>query len=437
MSDLNRLLIVSRCHTPHGGADRIIADLCRELPQRGWQVTLGLTRGNRFNQIEPYRAIHGDLPILEIDGRMGTRGADIVLSMRVFDAYEAVARLKAADINSAPRLAVGVRAFEAPYISDVRRCQANIDFCVTSGRLIAEACREIGGMPEERVESIGGGVHPPRSNAKPKSPAAPIRLLYAGRIERPQKRAEDIIPLVKWLDRNRVEFKLDICGDGPEEPALAVELQSFIERGSVQMHGWVNQDRLYSHFYPHADCFIHFAAWEGVTIAPREAMAHGVVPVISEFIGLHTERQFVNELNSLTFPVGSPEIAASQVRRLQETPQLLRRLSAAAIKSQTGRYSFEGALDAWCDALDRCLELPAKRGGFPRVPERLHGRLTRFGVPTPIQSCMRTIFKMPVSHQSPGSEWPTASGLASEAEIAEVAEFGYKREAQRKREGAA
>ena len=412
---------------------------------------MGLTQGNRFNQIEPYRAVHGELPILEIDGRMGTRGArlralrtvmqdvapDIVLSMRVFDAYEAVARLKAADLDSAPRLAVGVRAFETPYISDVRRCHTNIDFCVTSGRLIADACRELGGMDDERVESIAGGVHPPRSIAKPKSPAAPIRLLYAGRIEQPQKRARDVIPFVKWLDRNRVEFKLDICGDGPEESALAVELRSFIERGSVQMHGWVDQDQLYTHFYPQADCFVHFAAWEGVTIAPREAMAHGVVPVISEFTGLHAERQFVNDFNSLTFPVGSPEIAASHVRRLLETPQLMRRLSGAAIKSQTGRYSFDGSIDAWRDALDKCLELPPKRGGFPRVPERFHGRLTRIGIPTPIQSCMRTIFKRPVSHQSPGSEWPTASGLASEAEIAEIAEFGDKREAQRKREAAA
>ena len=52
---------------------------------------------------------------------------DIVLSMRVFDAWDAAARRKSANATTAPRLAVGVRDYESAYISDVRRCQENID----------------------------------------------------------------------------------------------------------------------------------------------------------------------------------------------------------------------------------------------------------------------------------------------------------------------
>ncbi len=448
---LPRLLIISRSHNPLGGADRIIADLCRDLPSRGWDTILGLTQGALFDDPEAYRQVHQNLPTIDIDGRLGTRTArlkslrkvigksapDVVLSMRVFDAWDAVARLKSDNLKSAPRLMVGVRAFESPYLSDVRRCRENIDFCVTSGNLIAEACQRIGGMETERVESIGGGVQPPVATVQPREPSSPIRILYAGRLEQQQKRALDLIAFTESLISLQTDFRLDICGAGPEESKLRIELKPLIDAGVVKMHGWVNQTDLCSRFYAMADCFVHFAAWEGVTIAPREAMAHGVVPVISKFTGIYAERQFLNNVNSLMFPVGRPDLAAEQVWKLCSTAGLSRRLSTAAMQSQTGRYSYEGAMDAWRDALNQCLSLPPKAGRFPKIPERLNGRLTEWGIPSSVQLLVRNLLKRPVRHAEAGSEWPTASGLMSECEQVEIAEFAERFEADKKYESAA
>lgn len=446
----NRLLIISRSHNPLGGADRIIADLCRELPARGWNVTLGLTRGARFDDPDRYRKVHGELPIIEIDGRLGTRHArlgairsairrtrpGVVLAMRVFDACEAVATEKSARGRNAPRLALGIRSFEAPYISDVRRCAASLDLCVTSGNLIAEACRTMGQMEAERVVSIPGGVQPPGHRAQPRTPRFPIRLLYAGRLEQHQKRALDLVPLALRLARDGLDFRLDICGAGPDEQEIEQKLEPLVRARQVRLHGWVDRDRLYDEFYPAADCFLHFAAWEGVTIAPREAMVHGVVPIISEFTGLYTERQFLNGVNALTFPVGRSDLAADQVYRLLNTPGLMTRLSAAAVNSQTGVYSFSGAMDAWAETLERVVTLPAKRGPFPRIPDQLDGRLSRLGVPARVQSWARRLFKLPVRHPTPGSEWPTASGLMTAAEKEEIGAFGETLEAGKRHESA-
>jgi hypothetical protein len=198
------------------------------------------------------------------------------------------------------------------------------------------------------------------------------------------------------------------------------------------MHGWVNQTDLCSRFYATADCFVHFAAWEGVTIAPREAMAHGVVPVISEFTGIYAERQFLNNVNSLMFPVGRPDLAAEQVLKLCSTAGLSRRLSTAAMQSQTGRYSYEGAMDAWRDALNQCLSLPPKAGRFPKIPERLNGRLTNWGVPSAVQLVVRNLLKKPVRHSEPGSEWPTASGLITTDEQQEIVVFANEFEAEQR-----
>ncbi len=424
---MRRLLIISRSHNPLGGADRIIADLCRELPSHQWETILGLTKGARFDDPQGYLSVHQGLNAIEIDGTFGSREArlkslikcirsvrpDIVLSMRVFDAYEAICQLKHRDLKTAPRLAVGVRALEPAYIYDVRLFRKNIDLCVTSGKLIAALCVTKGGLSEDRVESIGGGVAPPQKPVRPRQLAEnnhtrPIRLLYAGRLEAPQKRALDLIPLIRQLLAEGLHFTLDICGAGPEEETLKKDLASLSQ---VTFHGWVDQHTLYEHFYPTADVFLHFAAWEGITISPREAMIHGCVPVISRFPGIQYEGHFINGVNCLQFAIGEISSACACIKKLACESGRLTELSANALASQTGRYTFTGAIEAWANALDHCLEKPKQFGDYPEIAEWISGRLSRLGVPARLQVWMRKLTRRPILHATPGSEWPTASGL--------------------------
>jgi glycosyltransferase involved in cell wall biosynthesis len=390
-------------------------------------VTLGLARGSRYNDPERYLEVLGrDLPAIAIDGRKGTRSArirslrrvirqtrpDVVLSMRLFDAYEATVLEKTR--GSGPRLAVGVRSFEAPYLEDLALYRDSVDLCVTSGELIAAAAVRQSGMDPKRVVSIGGGVHPPRRELRIRRAVRPMRLLYAGRLDGDQKRIFDLPRFLDALEARGVPFELHIAGVGPAEEDLRVALAKRIEAGSVLMHGWVSQAQLYERLYPDSDCFVHFAAWEGMTIAPREAMAHGVVPVISRFPGLRLEGQFVDCESALTFPVGDVAAAAACVERLASEPGLLPRLSARAAESQDGIRSFEGSMDAWAEALQDCLRLPLMRGRTPDVPYRATGRLSRLGLTGRIQDHMRDLLGRRVQHRSPGSEWPTSSGLTGQ-----------------------
>jgi glycosyltransferase involved in cell wall biosynthesis len=437
-----RLLICSRSHTPHGGADRIIADLCRELPKRGWNVTLGLTQGDRFNDVGRYVEVMGkDLPAVEIDGRQGTRSSriralrnviqeqrpDIVLSMRVFDAYEAAAMEKAAS-ELGPRLAVGVRSFEPPYLCDLGLYKQSIDLCVTSGELVAAAAISKGGIAPERVVSIGGGVSQPRHAVTCRKVGNVVRLLYAGRLDNEQKRIGDLPLFLDNLETLGIAYTIDVAGTGPAEADLQSQMDELVQRGIVRFHGWVSQEFLYETLYPNADCFVHFAAWEGMTIAPREAMANGVVPVISQFSGLRLEKQFVDGETALTFAVGDTMAAAQCVRRLTQEAGLLERLSRGASESQRGRYSFDGSMDAWAAALNRCLEQPKLHGMIPDIPERQDGRLTRLGVPADLQSRIRDALGHRVRHSSAGSEWPTSSGLMTEQARQEIEQFALSLE---------
>lgn len=330
--------------------------------------------------------------------------------MRVFDVYEAVAREKFAS-GSGPRLAVGIRSFEAPYLGDLFLYRDSIDLCVTSGEFIADVAVAECGFPRERTVSIGGGVHSPLRPARVRRPDGAMRLLYAGRLDNEQKRILDLPTLLDELDRLGVDYIVDVAGTGPAEQALRERLAARIDGGSVVMHGWVPREALYESLYPAADVFLHFAAWEGMTIAPREAMAHGAVPVVSRFAGLEREGQFRDGETALTFPVGDVASAARCVSRLRLEGGLLEHLSIAAAQSQTGKYEFQGSMDAWAHAFDNCLARPAASGSLPVIPSRQDGRLSRWGIPHSLQGKLRDWLGLKVRHGSPGSEWPTASGL--------------------------
>lgn len=434
---MKTLLICSPSHALFGGVETIVNDISRELPSRGWKVLLALAKGNRFNNVEAYRRQYSDLPIVEIDGTKGTRQGrleglyriiqnaqpDVVLSARIVDAYEVVANLKRR--NGLPRLAVTVQAYEAQYIYDAWLYRNCIDLCVTSGQMIREALVHWSKLPPERVESIPGGVRLPNLPVIPREKRTPIRLGYVGRLEQEQKRIFDLVPFLEALDSRGIPYELSIVGTGPEAAELTRRLEPWIQTGQVRILGWQNQESLYSHIFPSLDCLIHFAHTEGVTIAPREAMAHGVVPIISQFIGLKTEGQFVHGVNSLTFPVGDTNAAVDNVVKLMEKPGLLSRLSQNAIHSQKGIYTFEGSMDAWAESFNRCLSDPPLSGPAPRLPAPMDGRLSQLKIPPRIAQRIRDLLGKRHIHNDPGSEWPTGIGWMTSDVFSEILKFAF------------
>jgi glycosyltransferase involved in cell wall biosynthesis len=440
---MKKVLICSPSHAIYGGVESIVADLCRHLPALGWDAVLGLGKGGRFNDVERYREAYPDLPVVELDGARGTRQArregllkairavnpDVVLVARVFDAYQVVSALKRK--RGAPRLAVTIQAYEPHYLFDARLYQRHIDLCVTSGEMLRRASVEWAGVPSECVVSVPGGVRPPEIPVSPRNRSDVLRLGYVGRLDPGQKRIGDLVALVEILERCSLRYRMEIVGTGPAEVEMQRRLAPLVGAGRVSFHGWLTGHALYHKIYPALDCLVHFAHTEGVTIAPREAMAHGVVPIVSRFVGLAVEGQFVHQVNALTFPVGDVEAAAACVRRLFEEPGLLLRLSENAMQSQRGRYSFDGATRAWAEAFDRCLAQPARTGDLPRVPFLPDGRLTRSGVPPWLAQRVRDLLGRRHDHTDPGSEWPTGSGLMTPEAADSIRRFGESLEAAR------
>lgn len=400
-----RVLILTPTYSLQGGVERILEALARHLPSRGVEVVFGLARGTRFHDPDRFRRAFPAVRGVDLDGTSGTAygrrraiaraienvNPDVVLIARIYDGYPAAAALKLRGHRL--RLAVTIQAFEGEYFRDLERYQEFVDVCITSGERIAEEVRRRTSVP---AVSIPGGVAPARRMRE--AHAGPLRIGYVGRVEQVQKRILDLPLLVRELEQRGVPFTLDVAGDGTVLPDLRAQLPR------ARFHGWLSTDALYERIYPELDVLVHFAEWEGVTIAPREAMAHGVVPVVSRFIGAE---DFVDGANALTFPVGDLRAAADAVERLHGDRALLERLSAASRVSQSGIRSEEGAVDAWAAAFAAAVARPARVGTLPVEP-RAPGLLTRLRVPARLAEVLRRWRKRP--HEEPGAEWPHAGG---------------------------
>lgn len=420
-----RLFICTPTASLQGGVERILESLATHLPSRGFEVSFGLARGARFHDpekfVEAYPVVHG----FAIDGTSGTMygrrralrrviekvNPDIVLIARMFDAYPVCAELKRRGMPL--RLAVTVQAYEPAYFVDLARYADFIDVCVTSGELIAAAATVFTAVPDDRVRSIPGGVAPPRRVREPHG--QPLRIGYVGRLQQVQKRIFDLPLLASFLRRRGIPFSLTIAGGGPDEEQLRREL------ADAHFLGWLNTNELYERVYPELDVLVHLAEFEGVTIAPREAMAHGVVPVISRFPGLEIEGQFLNDRNALTFEVGDITAAASAIERLHRDRDLLERLSQAARVSQTGIRSEQGAIDAWADAFTLALENPPRVGAHLPAVRRDRGLLSL--LPARIAEPLRRLRGSQAT--SPAGEWPHWSAMPDRELMKRVDEFAH------------
>ena len=426
------LLILTGARSTQGGVENIIDDLVVGLPKRGLSVQVAVG-GGYLNDAERYKQTFPHQNVLVIDGRWGTRQSrlenlistiehvrpKVVLSARVGDSYEAVRLLKGRGRKI--RYLTTIQAFEPHYLWDARIYEPIVDHVITSGEMIRRTLIDWAGYSPDRVTSIPGGVRKPIEISTRSYKTIPLRIGYVGRLEQPQKRILDLCSLVSILEEKGMDCEFYIVGAGPESIRLQQGIEGINSRNRFHFLGWMSRDRLYREIYPNLDILVHFAAIEGVTIAPREAMVHGVVPVISQFAGLKLEGHFRHGVNAMTFPVGNVELAAEHIDTLNRDRGFLARLSRAAMSSQTGKYGSIGALNAWEAVIRSVLGSDTRYGPVSERPPREPGRLDAWGVNPWLAHRIRRLLGIRYRHRDGGSEWPTScqampAGIAAELE---------------------
>lgn len=116
----------------------------------------------------------------------------------------------------------------------------------------------------------------------------PIRIGFAGRVNAKQKRMDLIPALIREFDACKVNYCLEIAGEGD----YVEKLRDFIERngleGRISLLGKLEREQI-SSFWKNKDICLSLSDYEGRSISMMEAMANGAVPVVTATSGVREE----------------------------------------------------------------------------------------------------------------------------------------------------
>lgn len=205
----------------------------------------------------------------------------------------------------------------------------------------SEAARISSGIPfiRRRLFTVPNGVElpPPRPN-----PSA-FRILAINRLEN-QKNPLALLDIAALCARamDPSDFQLRVVGDGPLRPMLQREIERRGIQASVCLLGARQdcRDELAA-----ASLFLSTARWEGMSLALLEAMAHGVVPVVSRVTG--NVDVVEHAANGFLFPLDDHAAAAGYIRQIAGDPALHARLGRSARHTVARRFSVSGTVSAY------------------------------------------------------------------------------------------
>jgi glycosyltransferase involved in cell wall biosynthesis len=219
------------------------------------------------------------------------------------------------------------------------------------------------GVPTDRVTWIPYGVESLANPSDSESSDGPIRLAFVGRVTDAQKRASDLIPIVRGLTEQRIDFRLDVVGDGDVLPKIRQELATEILGGYVTLHGWLESAEVLK-VMRQSDAFLLPSDSEGFCIALTEAMANGCCPIVTDIRS--GNKKLVNDgASGFIVPVGGTGEFVDRIKLLAENRELLGRMRKAAW--QTGR---EYGVDRMVESYVSCFERAVDDGRTnPRTPD--------------------------------------------------------------------
>ncbi len=396
-----RVMFCCQSYTAVGGVESWLTQLCRRLPAIGWEPIIALAKGVKEHRPERFRQWYPDLPTVEIDGshldyegrvRAVMRSIrqlrpSLVVPLSLVEAYDAACHAKAGlDIRVLARIAGNF----PEQMADLRRYRDFIDMVAGVAALNVAMSIRWAGIQPSRVRRAICGVDPPLPGVTPKACDGRLRLGLVSRLEQHDKRVLDLIPLCRRLREQSVEYVLDVAGDGSCSDELRSALAGDITQGRVRMHGWLSKEEVYRRIYPHLDVILLLSAYEGFPNVLPEAMVHGAVPVIAEYLGCRAEGFIEPEKTGLTFAVGDTEGAAACLKRLADDSSFKECLSAHARQRADSECSRERNVQHWRAILEDTMSLPPMRSGSLLPLRRTSaGRLDRWHVPPWVRDSVR------------------------------------------------
>jgi poly(glycerol-phosphate) alpha-glucosyltransferase len=183
----------------------------------------------------------------------------------------------------------------------------------------------------------------------------PHRVVTMARLET-QKRLMHAISAFARVVEAVPEARLDIYGEGSQRAKLQHEIERSGLTGSITLRGYDPhaRDALWT-----ASAFLLTSEYEGYPLSTLEAMSQGC-PVVSYDIRYGPREQIDDGADGFVVPEGDEAALADRVIELLRSPELMRRMSAAA-REKVARYGTAEFTERWAQVIRAAVELESGR----------------------------------------------------------------------------
>lgn len=172
----------------------------------------------------------------------------------------------------------------------------------------------------------------------------PLRIGYAGRITVTQKRMDLLLMVIQKLIDYNIDFILEIAGAGD----YLEEIQAFVQEkrltNVVHLVGLLDR-KFISAFWNKQDIMVSCSDWEGHSISQCEAMAAGVVPILTDVSGARDD--VIDGVNGYIVDVGAVDQIVGRIIYLNEHRELLSAMGRKAYETMKEKYSSDKVMEMW------------------------------------------------------------------------------------------
>lgn len=179
----------------------------------------------------------------------------------------------------------------------------------------------------------------------------PIRIGYAGRLcnlEGSPKRMDLILKLAETLMEEKVDFMMELAGDGPGRREMEKYINSRNLAVRVKFLGRLERQEL-SSFWKRQDICINVSDSEGRCISRLEAMANGAVPVVTNTSG--TKEDITDGVNGFVVSIGDYNTMTGKIMYLAEHRERLPEMGKLAHDGVYPKSKMEPHLEFWKNIL--------------------------------------------------------------------------------------
>ena len=165
----------------------------------------------------------------------------------------------------------------------------------------------------------------------------PLSIVWAGRVDEVQKRADLIPQIAHELEIKEIAYCWTILGDGKDLVTVTKMLTNMDINSKFRFMGSLPRQHVLETFRE-ADVLVMPSDYEGLPQALLESMSMGVVPVVSRIPG-STDYIIRDGEEGFLCERGKPESFAQKISELEQNRVLLSRMSEAAIKKVTSHFN--------------------------------------------------------------------------------------------------